>query len=274
MRFRSHPLYRGGGRNLTGEYPKTNKTKTISVAPYHDREVMILWYWWGKRHNPLKFWVQMAEKHHNPNCVSDSYFLTLPSCVFCAFLSAAARPQGFTRSQGTKRETLGGRVGGPACLSTGCGVRQQEGWWRVVVLINLPELVCESLRDSDSQAAVRGHLRPGCTEELLSGFSTAANTSCYCPSTKNCNEDPRFRRQCPVISTYVRYMAALPSVKPGVRSAGALMKPKHHRHLAEMKGGAAHFSLALLPAISALKCAIITLKGLCTYTDRRPFLLM
>lgn len=54
----------------------------------------------------------------------------------------------------------------------------------MVVPINLPELVCESLRDSDSQAAVRGRLRLACTEELLSGFSTTANTSCYCPSTE------------------------------------------------------------------------------------------
>lgn len=76
--------------------------------------------------------------------------------------------------------------------------------------INLPELVCESLRDSLSQAAVRGHLHPACTEELLSGVSTNHHhhptTSCFCPSTENSNKDPRFRQQSPVISTYGRCM--------------------------------------------------------------------
>lgn len=32
-------------------------------------------------------------------------------------------------------------------------------------------------------------------------------------------------------------------VKAGVRSAGALMQPELHRHLAEMKAAAAHFPL-------------------------------
>lgn len=47
----------------------------------------------------------------------DSYVLALLSCVFCAFLSAAAQPRGFTRSEGTNRETL--KASGGPRLSEG-----------------------------------------------------------------------------------------------------------------------------------------------------------
>lgn len=75
--------------------------------------------------------------------------------------------------------------------------------------------------------------------------------------------DPCFRQHSPVISTYGRCMVAVLSGKHGVRSPGAIMQPKLHRHLTEMKGGAPlsfFFNpLGLLAPISMLKCAIITL---------------
>lgn len=54
-----------------------------------------------------------------------------------------------------------------------CGNKMGGGGGGGVGPINLPELVCESLRGSDSQAAVRGHLHQACTEELLSGSPPA-----------------------------------------------------------------------------------------------------
>lgn len=67
----------------------------------------------------------------------------------------------------------------------------------------------------------------------------------------------------PVISTYGRCTAVLPSVKPwGQQTPGG------------DESRPARFSLAILPAISVLKCAIITLSDLCTSSDWRPFLLM
>lgn len=93
----------------------------------------------------------MSEKHHNPNCVSDSYFLTLLLlCVLCIPLCCcpATRLHEVTgHKEGDTEDEWG--------ASPVCGAGVVEG---VVGPINLPELVCESLRDSVSQAAVRGHL--------------------------------------------------------------------------------------------------------------------
>lgn len=168
----------------------------------------------------------------DPDC-----FFCLLLCLVCFVHSSLLLPDHkASQGHGAQRERHWEGVGGPACLSTARRVREGGG------PVNLPELVCESLRDSDSRAAMRGHRRLGLLR-LFPGFpTTTADNPCFCPSTSAAASFPCFRQQSPVISNYGRCMAALLSVKPWVRSAGLLMQSKHHRHLAEMKGGAAPFS--------------------------------
>lgn len=147
-------------------------------------------------------------------------------CVFCAFLSAAARPQGCTRSQGTKKKTLR-TSGGPRCSE--CRLWSwQHGWWwggggggRWA-----HKSAWAGLREFEGQCFTgrsEGPLPPRPAQRSRCHASLPPPPPASVHPPKSAASTPCLRLYGPVISTYGRCMAAVPSVKPGVRSAGALM---------------------------------------------------
>lgn len=201
--------------------------------------------------------LQMVEKHCDPCCESDSYFLTLLSCVFCAFLCAAARPQSCTGSQkATKRETLR-TSGGPRLSEEGTGEADVGGGSSG--LINLPELVCESLRDRVSQAGVRGLLcwssphreavvrptPPASVHPLRPAprVSASGNRALWSPLIED------VWLLCPLLNL-------------GSDLRGHLCNPNIADTWRRWKATGSFFTLHYYRAVSLLKCAIIQLKDL------------
>ncbi len=188
-------------------------------------------------------------------------------CLVCFVHSSLLLP-GHKAAQGhrAQRRRHWGRVGGLACLSK--ATRRVVGGLEEGGPINLPELVCESLRDRVSQAAARGHLS---TEELLSGFFSTTSTSCFCPSSETATRVPASGNRALWSPLMEDVWLLCPLSNLGSALQGRLCNPKHHRAPGGDERRAAHFPLATITGyFRAEMCHNNTERPLCTYKDWRP----
>lgn len=218
-----------------------------------------------------------SKENHDPDCVSDSYFLTL-LCVVC-FAHSSPLLLSHKAAQGhrAQRKRHWGRVGGPAAPSAGCRAGNKGGGvegWRGGGgngPINLPELVCESLRDSLSQGAVRGHFHPSLHRGAVVMPLFLHHHLLLLSIRWNLQRRPlpQAAQACDLHLWKMYGCCAL------CKTWGQICRSTYVTQTSQTPGWdercAAHFSLPLLAVVSVLKCTIITVRDLCTPKGWRLF---